>query len=57
MSKNLGECSENEILDIASFSLTQFNEFMTRDVNDNTSSSIIKLRYRIVSISKRNDNV
>ena len=43
MSKNLGECSENEILDIASFSLTQFNEFMTRDVNDNTSSSIIKL--------------
>ena len=27
-----------------------------RDVNDNTSSSIIKLRYRIVSISKRNEN-
>ena len=25
-----------------------------RDVNDNTSSSIIKLRYRIVSIAKRN---
>ena len=25
----------------------------TRDVNDNTSSSIIKLRYRIVSIAKR----
>ena len=24
-----------------------------RDVNDNTSSSIIKLRYRIVSIAKR----
>ena len=28
-----------------------------RDVNDNTSSSIIKLRYRIVSIAKRNENV
>ena len=25
----------------------------SRDVNNNTSSSIIKLRYRIVSISKR----
>ena len=29
----------------------------TRDVNDNTSSSIIKLRYQIVSIAKRNENV
>ena len=28
-----------------------------RDVNDNTSSSILKLRYRIVSITKRNENV
>ena len=28
-----------------------------RDVNDNTSSSIIKLGYRIVSISKRNENI
>ena len=28
-----------------------------RDVNDNTISSIVKLRYRIVSISKRNENV
>ena len=29
----------------------------SRDVNDNTSSLIIKLRYRIVSIAKRNENV
>ena len=28
-----------------------------RDVNDNTSSSIIKLRYRIVLIAKQNENV
>ena len=28
-----------------------------RDVNDNTSFSIIKLQYRIVSIAKRNENV
>ena len=29
---------------------------VNRDVNDNTSSSIVKLRYRIVSITKRNEN-
>ena len=29
----------------------------TRDVNNNTSSSIIKLRYRIVLIAKRNENI
>ena len=30
---------------------------VSRDVNDNTSSLIIKLRYRIVSIAKRNENI
>ena len=29
----------------------------SRDVNDNTSSLIIKLQYRIVLIAKRNENV
>ena len=30
---------------------------LNRDVKDNTSSSIIKLRYRIVLIGKQNKNV
>ena len=30
---------------------------LIKDVNDHTTSSIIKLRYRIVSIAKRNENV
>ena len=29
----------------------------SRDVNDNTSSLIIKLGYQIVSIAKRNENI
>ena len=37
--------------------LVSMYSVQTRDVNDNTSSLLIKLRYQIVSIVKRNENV
>ena len=50
-------CKLAEIFALLSHSELSGTALSARDVNDHTSSSIIKLRYRIVAIAKRNENV